>query len=55
MDVSAEKSTVIRGEIEFARAVTAVILAVKLDQAEERAQNAYDRIVNVASPIASNQ
>ncbi len=55
MDVFAEKEMAIGDEIEFARAVTAVILAVKLEQAEERAQNAYDRIVNVAPPLASNQ
>jgi len=55
MDVYPEKEAAISGEIEFARAVTAVILAVKLEQAEERAQDAYDRIINVAPPIASNQ
>ena len=55
MHVYAEKETTISDEIEFARAVTAVILAVKLEQAEERAQNAYDRIVNVAPPAASDQ
>ena len=55
MDAHAEKETAISGEIEFARAVTAVILAVKLEQAEERAQDAYDRIINLAPPVASNQ
>ena len=55
MDVSPEKKTAIRDEIEFARALTAVILAVKLEQAEERAQDAYDRIVNVAPPVAANR
>ena len=55
MDVSAENKTAIRDEIEFARALTAVILAVKLEQAEERAQDAYDRIIHVAPPIALNQ
>ena len=54
MGVSPEKNIGIRDEIEFARALTAVILAVKLEQAEERAQVAYDQIVNVAPPVAAN-
>jgi len=55
MDVSAENTTGIRVEIEFARALTAVILAVKLELAEERTQDAYNRIANIAPPIAANQ
>lgn len=55
MDVTAEKSTAICDEIEFARALTAVILAVKLELAEERTQDAYNRIANIAPPVAANQ
>ena len=55
MDASREKDSAIREEIEFARALTAVILAVRLDQSEERAQQAYDRIVDGAPPAVSNQ
>lgn len=55
MDASSEKDSDIREEIEFARAVTAVILAVKLDQSEEKAQEAYERIVEGAPAAACNQ
>ncbi len=55
MDASSEKDSDIRKEIEFARAVTAVILAVKLDQSEEKAQEAYERIVEGAPVAACNQ
>lgn len=34
----------IREEIEFARALTAVLLAVKLEVAETKAQEAYERL-----------
>ncbi len=34
----------IRAEIEFARALTAVLLAVRLEVAEVRAQDAYEKI-----------
>lgn len=34
----------IREEIEFARALTAVLLAVRLEVAEAKAQAAYERI-----------
>jgi len=34
----------IREEIEFARALTAVLLAVRLEVAETKAQDAYERI-----------
>ncbi len=36
----------IREEIEFARALTAVLLAVKLEVAESKAQEAYDRLAH---------
>ena len=34
----------IRDEIEFARALTAVLLAVRLEVAEVKAQDAYEKI-----------
>ena len=45
-NLSPEEHEAVRNEIEFARAVTAVILAVKLNLAEEKAQEAYERIVH---------
>lgn len=36
----------IRDEVEFARAVAAVILAIKLDAAEKKADDAYERLVH---------
>lgn len=53
MDVSTESHSAIRDEIELARAITAVILAVKLDHSEDKAQEAYDYIINMGS-AASN-
>ncbi len=38
----------IQGEIEFARAWTALILAARLDEAETRAEEAYRQIVGDA-------
>lgn len=35
----------IKDEVEFARALVAVLLAVRLKEAEDRAEQAYDRIV----------
>jgi len=34
----------VQDEIAFARALTAVILAVKLDLAEDKAQSAFERV-----------
>ena len=42
----------IREEIEFARALTAVLLAVRLEVAEAKAQNAYEKIVGHAAAAA---
>lgn len=53
MEVSAESQSAIRDDIELARAITAVILAVKLDRSEEKAQEAYNTILNMSS-AASN-
>jgi hypothetical protein len=36
----------IKCEVEFARALTALLLAARLDQAELRAQEALDRVLN---------
>lgn len=55
MDATSEKDSDIREEIEFARAVTAVILAVKLDQSEEKAQEAYNSIIDGAPQAARTQ
>lgn len=54
MDASSNTESGIRDEIEFARALTAVLLAVKLDQSEDKAQVAYDQIVNMGSALSSN-
>ena len=53
MDASSDTDAGIRDEIEFARAITAVILAVKLDHSEEKAQVAYDQIVSMGSAVSS--
>ena len=55
MDASSQKDSAIREEIEFARAVTALFLAIRLDQSEEKAHQAYSRIVDGAPRTASNQ
>lgn len=36
----------LKEEIEFARALTALLLAARLEEAEHRAEEAYERIVN---------
>lgn len=36
----------IRDEVEFARALTAVLLAVRLEVAEAKAQEAFDRLAH---------
>jgi len=36
----------IRDEVEFARALTAVLLAVRLEVAEAKAQDAFDRLAH---------
>ena len=38
----------IQEEVYLARAITAVILAVKLDLAEEKGQVAYDKVINTS-------
>ena len=54
MDASTEVESGIRDEIDLARAITAVILAVKLDHSEEKAQEAYNQIVNIGSSNSGN-
>jgi len=44
----------IREEIEFARALTAVLLAVRLEVAEAKAQDAYERIAGPATQARGN-
>ncbi len=44
----------IREEIEFARALTAVLLAVRLEVAETKAQDAYERIAGRAAHAREN-
>ncbi len=52
MEDSTQSNTAIQDEIELARAITAVILAVKLNCSEDKAQEAYNSILNMAA--ASN-
>lgn len=44
------KRNPLKEEVELARAITAVILAVRMEVAETRAQEAYDRIVHGREP-----
>lgn len=45
MNENGSSAESIENEIEFARAITAVMLAVKLDLAEKKADDAYERLV----------
>lgn len=44
----------IREEIEFARALTAVLLVVRLEVAEMKAQDAYEKIAGRAAQARGN-
>jgi hypothetical protein len=45
----------IREEIEFARALTALILAARLDEAEARAEHAYRLVFRTGRPLPSGR
>ena len=36
----------VRDEVDFARALTALLLAIRLENAEQRAEEAYERVIN---------